>query len=622
MLRKKGVILLSVIVIVFVVLNVFFSDRWIEKRLESFGSRVVGAKVEFSGLKFSLLRMQIQWKRLQVTDPNNTWYNLFETGSCNFHLAPEPLLSKKFIIEGFQLQDIEFNTPREEDGRLSRKAVETARKPPKVVQKLKDNLKAELDQMPVFDSEAFTFSIDPDELWERIDLQSPGKIQALKENYKQTFTVWEERLTDLRGREDLDALRNQIQLMNVDRIDTVQELQQNIVTLHDLHDRVNKYAESVRHTRSNLENDLGEIQHSQSAVSAWIEEDYRRALQLIQFPEMTTRNIAKLLFGERVINKIDRVSGFIGKVRTYSAKARAVLPDREKTPRLHGQDILFPEYNALPNFWIKDIDLSGVTGAGTYIKGSITNIVSRQDIIGKATTIEILGEGTGGEGLFLNGIVDHRGEVSKELLKLEMSKVPLKDMKLSNFPLIPYSFTSGEGFILAELDFFGSDFESTVDFKGRNVGWDYAQRPSDMSPYLYKISTEIAQSIQKIDLRASVRQTPEDFDFFIKSNVDDVIAEKVSMIITDEVTKTREYLDQKINAETEEYVQEFDQLVAVRGTALTTEMMELYQNVVTLEKEVIQKRKEIEDKTKTMLKKEQEKVRDKMLKQLQNFFTE
>ncbi|KYK37218.1 MAG: hypothetical protein AYK18_18415 [Theionarchaea archaeon DG-70] len=620
MLRKKGVILLSVIVIILVVLNVFFSDRWIEKRLESFGSRVVGAKVELSGLKFSLLRMQIQWKRVQVTDPNNTWYNLFETGSCNFHLAPEPLLSKKFIIEGFQLQDIEFNTPREEDGRLSRKA--TARKPPKIVQKLRDNLKAELDQMPVFDSGAFTFSIDPDELWERIDLQSPGKIQSLKENYEQTFTVWEERFNDLRGREDLDALRTQIQSMNVDRIDTVQELQQNMVTIHDIYDRVNKYAESVRHTRSNFENDLGEIQHSPSVVSAWIEEDYRRAFQLIQPPEMTTRNIAKLLFGERVINKIDRVAGFIGKVRTYSEKARAVLPDKEKPQRLHGLDIPFPEYNALPNFWIKDIDLSGVTSAGTYIKGSITNIVSRQAIIGKPTTIEILGEGTGGAGLFLNGIVDHRGEVPKELLKIEISKVPLKDMRLSSFPLIPYRFTSGEGFILAELDFLGSDFESTVDFKGRNVGLDYAQRSSDISPYLYKISTEIAQSIQKIDLRASVRQTPEDFDFFIKSNVDDVIAEKVSMIITDEVTKTRQYLDQKINAETEEYVQELDHLVAVRGTALTTEMMELYQNVVTLEKEVLQKRKEIEDKTKTIFKKGQEKVVDEMLKHLQNFFTE
>ncbi len=409
--------------------------------------------------------------------------------------------------------------------------------------------------------------------------------------------------------------------MNVDRLDTVQELQQNMVTIHDIYDRVNNYAESVRHTRSNFENDLGEIRHSQSEVSAWIEEDNRRAFQLIQPPEITTRNIAKLLFGERVINKIDRVAGFIGKVRTYTEKARAVLPDKEKPPRLQGQDITFSEHNALPNFWIKDIDLSGITGAGTYIKGSITNIVSRQDIIGQPTTIEISGEGTGGVSLFLNGIVDHREEVPKELLKIEMSKVPLKDMKLSSFFLIPYGFTSGEGFILDELDFLGSDFESTVDFKGRNVGFDYTQKPSDMSPYLYKMSTEIAQLIQKIDLRASVRQTPEDFDFFIKSNVDDVIAEKVSMIIADEVTKTRQYLDQKINAETEGYVQELDQLVAIRGTALTTDMMELHQNVVMLEKEVLQKRKEIEDKTKAILKKEQEKLGDEMLKQLQNFFT-
>ena len=60
MVRKTGILFLVVFVVIIVVINLFFADRWLEKRLESFGDRMIGAKVELSGLKISLLTMKMQ----------------------------------------------------------------------------------------------------------------------------------------------------------------------------------------------------------------------------------------------------------------------------------------------------------------------------------------------------------------------------------------------------------------------------------------------------------------------------------------------------------------------------------------------------------------------------------
>ncbi len=110
--RKQGVILLVVVAVLLGALSFIFSDAWLERNLESYGSSAVGAKVEFDRVHFSLFDLTIRWDRLQVADPNATMTNLFETAECELNLDPEPLLSKKFLMEKLAVQGLRFGTPR------------------------------------------------------------------------------------------------------------------------------------------------------------------------------------------------------------------------------------------------------------------------------------------------------------------------------------------------------------------------------------------------------------------------------------------------------------------------------------------------------------------------------
>ena len=126
--RTKGIIFLLVLFGLFLLIFFLLSDRWLERRMEFAGSALIGAKVEFDGVDFSFLNLHLKWDSLRVTNPDNTWKNIFETQKAEFDLDFLPLFSKKYIIENLQLEGLRFNTVRKTDGfccRGCRRKIET-----------------------------------------------------------------------------------------------------------------------------------------------------------------------------------------------------------------------------------------------------------------------------------------------------------------------------------------------------------------------------------------------------------------------------------------------------------------------------------------------------------------
>ena len=109
MIRKSGIITLAVILILFLIGLFIFTDKWVEGTLEDIGSSAVGAKVEIDGLDISLLSLKFQLSRLQVTDPDHTMRNMFETGRVSFQLNFPALFKKKIIIENVIINDYRDN---------------------------------------------------------------------------------------------------------------------------------------------------------------------------------------------------------------------------------------------------------------------------------------------------------------------------------------------------------------------------------------------------------------------------------------------------------------------------------------------------------------------------------
>ena len=115
--RWKGIIALLILAALAVAAALIFTDEWLEKQMERYGSRMVGARVEFDGIDLSILQLHLSWQALQIADPENTWKNVMETGFCEFQLAFKPLLRKKILIETMQVADFQYDTDRETDGK-------------------------------------------------------------------------------------------------------------------------------------------------------------------------------------------------------------------------------------------------------------------------------------------------------------------------------------------------------------------------------------------------------------------------------------------------------------------------------------------------------------------------
>ena len=96
----------------------FLSGKLIERALEKAGESAVGAKVEIDNLKLNLAELSISLDRLQVTNPNDTWKNLFETSRMSFDMEVAPLARKKIIINDVTIAGIRVGTKRETDGAL------------------------------------------------------------------------------------------------------------------------------------------------------------------------------------------------------------------------------------------------------------------------------------------------------------------------------------------------------------------------------------------------------------------------------------------------------------------------------------------------------------------------
>jgi len=618
MLRKKGLIILGAIAALSVAISVLISDAWVERRIESFGSSIVGAKVELTGMRFSLLKLHVQWRGLQVADPDNGWFNLFETGHCNFKIDPAPLFARKVIIEDVQVQELRFNTERNTDGSLPARKKADPGEPPEIIQKMKQNLKAELERMPVFNSSEYVFSIDPESLWEKLSPKSPERIRGLVEGYEQKFSRWEREIPNLQEQEDLEALTARLQAIDVKKSSTPVELQQNLRTVNEVSKILDGLRNEYQKLRTEFERDVEDLQRAESTIILWIEDDLNSAFDSVAPPAISNRNVAMWIFGERITSRVEKFVGFVGKVRTYSEKARRFIPRKEKTPRLRGQTIRFEDNNPLPNFWIKQIALSGVSATGIRMEGAIENIVTQQDIIDRATTLKVSGEGKGGSGLLFAGSIDHRGEKPKELFTLEMQGFSLEGTDFSPFPLLPSKFSGGEGRLSATVAFEGSDLRTAVNFWGSGLRFAPEEHDAAVSPALNLLRSELADSIQDLSVAVTVIQNPAEFRLKLSSSIDELVVGRAIHLMREEREKAREVLEEKLKEKTSEYTGTLEEMKVKRVGELANEFEDIDLSIKSVRELALQKQQEIEERARILLKEKQDTAGEKLRKQLLN----
>jgi len=602
--RWKGIFFLVVFITCIIIIGVLFSNIWLENNIEDTGTSFNGAKVEIDNLEFSISDLFIRWNRLQITDPGNTMMNRIETGRCEFDLEFLPILTKKISIESFTITDIRTNTERTEDGAID---ADEKFKTPSFLRETSEYLENEISSVVSPQFSSLKKNANVDSIINILDLQSISKISNLQKEIEVKYQSWEKTLSDLQFENDIKKVESQIKSIDINNIKTAEQYYAAAKKVEDIYKSINTKTKNLSHIEKNLRADIKMMTGQLELVDDWIQEDYSKALSMAKIPNINAENISKMLFGKKVVNQIQTYLDYIATAREYSSGARSDKPEKADPPRLAGQDIYFYNQNARPDFWIQKLNLSGQTESGLQLSGLVNNIVSDQRQIGEITKIAVGGSNGKGVKLDLNGSLDYLTDQPTENFNLQYSGFSVADFQISQSRLLPNKIKNGTGTLITNIDLSGDNIEGKVAFTGNDLRFDMPTTNNNLNE-IEEIIQSVIKSISTVNFSAKVAGTSEKLDFSIKSNLDDILMNKMGSIVNERFEKAKMEITQKVDKEIGKYRTELDNFVSEKEGLIQSEMNKYEQMLAKEKSRAESKEKEIKE----VYEKEKSKIEDKI----------
>ncbi len=587
--RWKGIIFLAVLFAVFFIAAMIFTDPWLEKTIENTASPIVGAKVEIDNLDFSITELRIRWDRLQVANPENTMTNLFETGKTEFDMEFAPLLSGKYIIESVKLTGLRTNTPRKTDGRLEK----TPDTEPNFISRTMIDLSKQVSTNVSAEILNTRKKVNVDSILKLLDIQSIDRIQGLYTGMENKYEQYDQILKSNNLIRDAKNVESQLRSIDLKKMKTVADYQQALGTVNSVYGTIDTMENFVKETRNRITNDLAATASEVTSVDDWIKADYERAMAKAKLPQLNVENMGKLLFGEMLVDRFNQYLGYAAAARSYGDKFTGDTPEKKSPPRLKGQDIRFSTLQDRPDFWIKQVELSGQTRDSIDLGGSISNIVSNQKVIGNPTVFNIRGGKKAGINVALEGQFNYLGEIPKESFQLSYAGFSLKNTRLSGSRLLPNTVKKGTGAFLTSLDIEGGGINGSIRFTADHLV--FGQDPGKESRNKFEeIIQSIVSGISKIEVTASVKGRQDQISLKIQSNIDKIFADRLKAVVGQEIQAAKARIKNEVDKKVGDAKSRLDQLVSEKEALIKTQLQKYDQAVAGVNELADSKKAEIE----------------------------
>lgn len=602
--RWKGLIFLLVLVILFFISSLFFTDPWLEKQIEETGTFIVGAKVDLDDLDFSFTDLSIKWQRLQVTDPGNTMKNIIETGETEFDMEFIPLLSGKVIVENIKLTGLQSGTPRETDGRIDREKTTIGDSfiGRTIMQMEKEVVTGAGDQFM-----ALKKNVNVDSILKLLNIESVGKIEALRTDLTAKYDQWDTRLSSIDFTKDSREIEQKIKSLDINKAKTVEGFQKTLSDIEDIRKKINAMENLVSETEKQLNSDLSTASAGLTSVDDWIAADYQRAMSMAKLPEINAKNIGKLVFGNRMVNQITQYLSYIDLARSYSDRFSEKDPEKKSPPRLKGQTIYFAGKKAEPDFWIQEILLSGKSGTGLMLSGDAQNLVSDQKMIGKPTEFKISGSKENKPSLKISGSFNYLDKEPGEKFNITYSGYSLSGTKLSSSKFLPNEVKSGTGTLSTDLKLSGNTIDGVIKFRASQLVFASAETNQAKNKF-EEIIQSIVSDISTIDLTAKLNVIDDNIKLSIDTNLDELFIDRIKNLAGREIEAAKAKIKSEIDSRVTKYRNDLNTYVAANEQKLNQEI-EKYQAMVDENTKMLDAKKQEAEK---LFEKEKSNIKDKV----------
>ena len=615
--RKKFIFIVLVPLVIISIIIYLFIDTWITDGLEYAGEKAVGAKVEINGLHVHLFPLGIEWTTMQVANPKDTWTNLFQTGKVSFQVNTGQLLRGKYIVNIVELKDFIVGTKRTTDGALVKEKVTapvnnvtTPAPAEKTAANKNDNsnsfsklaedaFKNSVSTTPLFDLAKLKNGFNVDSLMSILDLKSLKHIDTLKSQINQLDTQWGSLQKDLElQKQKAMDIENQVKAIDPSKLNNVQNVLQAITTVDDAKKSINDISNFVKQRTSSFQENIQSVTGSIGQIKNYANQDFDNLVNMARLPVINTGGMAMLLVGNEMYKKSQEYLYWVDAARTNIQKY-SPQPDYTYPPRFKGQDIRFPEERSYPKFWIKKVDLSGGTDSSSAdyftASGVADNISDNQDLTGQPMTISLAGTANKIRTLKLAAMFDRRKDADIDEFSVSLYGVPVTDFSLGNSSFLPTKITKANMDSDVKFALIGNRIDATIKFTLHDVNLQFQSEPKNLVEQLFR---QVLEGVKDFNISMRMWNTGGPFNIALSTDLDDILAKKVSSVVGEEVTKLRDdmrkkfdnVINQKIDSFNKNYQPKLDDLKKQLGS---------YQSLINDQMKVIdQKKQDLLDKQK------------------------
>jgi len=422
--RWSGLAGFIVIAGLLTVIWMFALGPGIKWAIEFTGQELVGAKVNVDEVDVSFSPLGLTINRIQITDPEAPMTNMFEIATVNADIELLPLFLGKSIINDMSVQGVQVSTPRETSGALTKEEKQSG-----LGKKIKDSTKDASDG-------AEKTLPSAQEILAKEELQTEIKGKAFQANVKAKQKEIDDALNALPNENSAKQYEKEINQLFTGRFKSLDDFKQRQKALKELQKRIKADQQAIANAKKVVNDSKKELTQQWDELKDAPEEDYARISSKYQMNTQGAANLSRLIFGNQVGDYADKArywykkaEPYIGNVKENKAEAKAEKEEQKaEAARSGGRDIFYPTDRPLPDFWIKNTQVSAILPIGN-VNAVANNITTQQKVIGSPITAKITGEKLHQmKSLNADIEINELTEDSIQTATLNMTDIAVKDM--------------------------------------------------------------------------------------------------------------------------------------------------------------------------------------------------
>ena len=526
--RRRFVIILAVFAVAVFVLWGLYGGRLIGGLCEVLFEQAAGGPVDIGNADVSLGGGRLVLSGLCVGDRHNGQRNLLEAEGAVFDVLVAELLKGRLHIEQLSLRGVRFGTPRKVTTPPPKGVLEqtgkptTAKKRPKgetVWQKARKWVKDKLGELPASHPEGLVQQLDPRMLVEQGELDSLLLLKRKEEDLKSWVKGVESEAGKLRKevadiKMRCEALRKKSRSLRKRRdiLKAIKETQRLMKDVSRLKKSVDAFEKRLKAG--------GNFSSVVADFNAALEKDIDKLRQRYTFGGFKAVNMAKFLFGERLVETGQKLWWWGRLLWRYMPRPRRSVV--RKRGWLHGEKIRIVPKDKMPALLLRkvllDADLSGCEGVPQELRGRFgcvaENISSAPRLYGKPLLFTLTRGDKGGK-VKVVFRVEPRAEHQEVSVVADVEALPIKGVKFGphNLRLV--------GYFNVDAHLTGTAYEDGVVFEMTAQASNVRIKPAEkVEERLLGVVASTLSRLRSFTLKARVRVSREKVDVYASSSLD------------------------------------------------------------------------------------------------------